>query len=82
MPYLKLIEQFASIPLACSAPEQKSQSGKFFCGSLSTKLGTSAGSTIDRALLLSTAIASAIAFAWSALMPPRGWLSPGSVTRS
>src|SRR5262245_65975658 len=38
MPYLKLTEQPASFPLACSAPEQKSQAAKLSAGLFAARL--------------------------------------------
>ena len=52
MPYLKLIEQFASLPLACSAPEQKSHSGKLSFAVLGDEARDVGGIDDDRALLL------------------------------
>ena len=71
IPYLKFTEQPWSLPLAWSAPEQKSQAAKFSAGSFAARLGTSAGSTTIAPCAFSTAIASLITRACSALRPPR-----------
>src|ERR1700693_1710905 len=80
IPYLKETEQSASLPLASLQPEQMFHDRQLFFASLSTTLGMSAVSTITAPRCFRTSIASAITFAWSALMPPRGSLPPGGVT--
>src|SRR5207247_9392038 len=71
MPYLRITEQSASLPFASLTPEHVFHNRKFFCGSLSTMLGMSAGSTMTAPCCLSTATASAIALACASFKPPR-----------
>src|SRR5919204_5389524 len=62
IPYFRITEQSASLPLASFTPEQLFHERKLFFGSLSTTLGMSAGSTTTAPCCFRTAIASDMTF--------------------
>ncbi len=82
IPYLKTIEQSASLPFALSRPLHTLQRRKLSAAAGATTLGTSAGSTTSAPCARRTAMASAITRAWSSLSPPRGSFAPGGVVLS